>query len=294
MIFLKKKKGRKKTTKLKKVKRRKQTVSRDSRLRGIRLRKTIFSAFLIMIVIASFAAYYVGVFTKLKNWTGAETLKITSDAGFRVSEILLTGRYEIKTEDILSRLNVKKDMPIFAVDISSAQKSIADISWIKEVTISRRLPDIIFVGIKERKPVALWQEHKKLKLIDVEGKILATKNLEKWKELPLVVGKGSREHIKELVIMLEAEPIIAAKVASASRVGKRRWDLHLNKGLIIKLPEKDKEFALRRLSRLQQEKNILAKDISIIDLRSPEKMIVKLANPKGNVPLNTNSGKDAG
>ncbi len=292
MFLFKKKKGRKRV-KLKKVTRRRK-ASRDSRLRGIKLRKTIISVLFALLILASGVAYYMGVFTKFKNWAGAETLRITSDAGFRVSEILLTGRYEIKTDDILSRLSVKKDMPIFAVDIDTAQQSIADIPWIKDVSISRRLPNIVFVDIKERKPVALWQEHKKLSLIDIEGKILTTQNLEKWKELPLVVGHGSKQNIEDLVVMLKAEPVIASEVSSASRVGKRRWDLHLKSGLLIKLPEKDKEFALRRLAVLQQEKNILAKDISIIDLRSPEKMIVKLAKPTRNVPLNSKNGKDAG
>ena len=286
MVLFSKKSGKKAKRSKKGVKKR---ISRDMRLRQMRRRKIILSlSFLSLFLIIVGVGHYTGSFLRFNNWLKSEVLKITTDAGFKVDEILVTGRVEISTEDILSKLTIKRDMPIFGLDIKEAQKSLSDIFWVKEVSISRRLPNIVFVELKERTPAALWQRHNKIHLIDDDGVILSIDNLKKWKNLPLIVGKGSREKVAELSFLLKAEPVIAREIVSATRVGDRRWDFKLKSGILVKLPEKDVEFALRRLVTLEEEKGIFNKNISLIDLRQPEKMVVRLVRSGNNVPLKRN------
>ncbi|MDP1975591.1 MAG: cell division protein FtsQ/DivIB, partial [Alphaproteobacteria bacterium] len=74
-------------------------------------------------------------------------------------------------------------------------------------------------------------------------------------------------------------------IASAVIIGKRRWDLHLKNGMIVKLPENNASAAWTQLALLDQEHKLLDRDIAIIDFRLPDRLIIKMASP--NTPIET-------
>jgi len=148
---------------------------------------------------------------------------------------------------------------------------------VKDVSVTRRLPATIVVEITERVPAALWQYQKKISVIDLSGRALTSKNLEAYKSLPLVVGEDAPLHIAGFLALMQAEPDVARELASAVRVGGRRWDLRLKNGLLVKLPEQDTELALRKLASQQVKNGLFGKDILAVDLRIPDQMVVEPA-----------------
>ena len=61
--------------------------------------------------------------------------------------------------------------------------------------------------------------------------------------LPVLRGVGAGQRFPELVRVLEVVPIIGAEVVAAELVGKRRWDITMSGGLIVRLPEEEMETA---------------------------------------------------
>lgn len=248
---------------------------RSARMGLLRLKR--FGVFIVAAAAIAGGAFYThktNSFGRALQWTSDRALQASADAGFRVNEILVTGRARVPQEELLQHLGVRHGMPVFGIDIDAARESLAAVSWIKTAAVSRRLPDKIVVAIEERQPAALWQWQKKLSLIDAEGNVLGTQRLGSYADLPLVVGEDARFHVVEVTALLRAEPVVARHVESAVRVGKRRWDLHLKGGLVVRLPERDTELAMSRLARAQISGGILAKDISSIDLRMPDRIVV--------------------
>ncbi len=119
-------------------------------------------------------------------------------------------------------------------------------------------------------------------MIDRDGVELAADELEKFKDLPLVTGEDAGKNVASLLDLLKAEPGVAFNVASAARVGARRWDLHLKNGTVVMLPEQEAELALARLARAQATKHILDKNIAVIDLRLPDMLVVQPGLKEGN------------
>lgn len=247
---------------------------RSVRQRFLRMREFGLLAWLLAIAAAGFAGHHGSPFNKAGRWLAAQTLAATSDAGFKVKDILVTGRSKIPAAELLARLGIKRDMPIFGVNIAAAQKSLTGMNWVRDVSISRRLPDKIIVELQERVPVALWQYRKKISVIDREGAVLPVDDLGGYRQLPLVVGEDVPKHVMELLGLLTAAPALAGALASATRVGGRRWDLNLKNGISVKLPEQDVELAVSTLLAAEEQKHILDKNIGSIDLRLPEKMVV--------------------
>ena len=68
-------------------------------------------------------------------------------------------------------------------------------------------------------------------------------------------------------------------VHDAVLVADRRWDLHLENGVTIKLPEKGVKEALAQLVKLNAESRLLDRDVVVVDLRLPDRITVRL--PEG-------------
>ncbi|HTD00428.1 MAG TPA: cell division protein FtsQ/DivIB, partial [Bradyrhizobium sp.] len=64
---------------------------------------------------------------------------------------------------------------------------------------------------------------------------------------------------------------------AAILIGERRWNLRLNDGLDIRLPETDVGNALLALSNLDKDEHLFSKDIAAIDMRLPDRLIVQLS-----------------
>lgn len=251
---------------------------RGTRLWLLRARQfTLFTALAGLVIAPIAYAWNNGAAGRAGEWALEKTMVLTADAGFSVKEILVTGRNHLPQEELLTNLHIKEGAPIFSVSVTDARESLEKISWITSATVERRLPDKIIVNLRERAPVARWQYQKNTFLIDTEGKTLTSSGMDAWKHLPLVTGENAPQNIRQILGFLQAEPEIAARLVAAQRVGGRRWDLQLKDGLLVKLPEKDAELALRQLAGMN---DLLTKKISVVDLRVPGRLVVEPAKDK--------------
>ena len=252
---------------------------RHARLRWQTLRRASgIGALVVVLGMIGFAASSHDTAVRWRGHAHAQAHAAGSTLGFAVSEILVIGRRQISEDELLSHLGVRAGTPIFAVDLEESQRLLRQISWVEEVRVSRRLPDKIIVTLKERQPAALWQYQKKIVLIDPTGTVIRDSGLDAYASLPLVVGADAPEHVGELATLIAAEPALGDMLASAIRVGKRRWDLRLTSGVTIRLPENNVELALSRLITSARNDGLLDKDIRVIDLRLPEKLTVTLTS----------------
>ena len=97
--------------------------------------------------------------------------------------------------------------------------------------------------------------------------------------LPLVVGSGAQTRAKEFLALLAPYPELRDFVRAAVLVGERRWNLRLKNAIDVELPEARIADALEKLVALDREKNLITRDIVLIDLRLPDRVTVRLSDP---------------
>lgn len=216
-----------------------------------------------------------GGLDRMRHSAQNKTYALLADAGFRVDNILVEGRYETDPDVLRAIINLERGDPIFAFDPAETREMIERLSWVREAHIERRLPDTVYIGLVERKPVALWQHKNKLRVIDTEGITLTDKLSANHRTLPIVVGEYANEQAHNLLVMLAAEPDVENLVEAATWVGDRRWDLTLKNDITVRLPEMDIGLALSRLAKAQAQDKILDKDVSVIDLRETDRITVR-------------------
>lgn len=214
-------------------------------------------------------------------------------AGLRLEEIFVHGRVRTSQKELLNALGASRGMPINVIDIQTSREKIQRLPWVKNVHIERRLPHFLYVSIEERKPVAVWQNNGKYSPIDSQGQLVET-SVHRLNGLPLIVGPEAPEKTPELLDFLAQEPDLLARVKAASHIGKRRWNIildDLNNGITVRLPEKDPATAWGRLARLERTQGILKRKITLIDLRLPDKLTVRLEEESKNTKKNSSSKK---
>jgi len=79
------------------------------------------------------------------------------------------------------------------------------------------------------------------------------------------------------VLFRSEYPMIESRSIAYVRVADRRWDLTMEAGVTVMLPETDAHIALEELFRLQGEQEIFARDISVVDLRLADRLILRLS-----------------
>lgn len=202
---------------------------------------------------------------------------LANTAGFRISAVSIGGRQQLTQDEILAVGGVTGRSSLLFLDAATVRERLKRNPWIADATVLKFYPGRLQIDITERKAFAVWQQDGRLSVIADDGAVLEAYVAKRFTGLPLVVGKGADSRAKDFLALLDRHPQIRAATKAAVLVGERRWNLRLQDGLDIRLPENDAGVALATLSRLDKNDRLLARDIDIVDMRLPDRITVRLS-----------------
>ncbi|MCH8237221.1 MAG: FtsQ-type POTRA domain-containing protein [Proteobacteria bacterium] len=214
-------------------------------------------------------------------------IAVSTEIGFKVEEILVVGRRETTQEELLAAVRLVRGAPILAFDLQAAKKRLEALPWVKTASVGRMLPDTVLLNVEERRPLALWQHKGVFALIDTDGEVIMRKGLDRFSDLLVVIGSDAPKHAAKLIEVLATEPQLMDWVEAAIRVGGRRWNLRLKGDIDVRLPEENAANAWTRLAEYEKTHRVLERDVQVLDLRLPDRLIVRKV-PK---PLRKKNGK---
>jgi cell division protein FtsQ len=214
--------------------------------------------------------------SKLKNII-ENTNTILINYGFYLQNIYISGNNNLQREDILSIINDKEYKTIFDINLFKIRNNLLLNEWIETVKIERTLPSSIKIQIIEKKPVAIWQTKLGNKLITKDGSIISNANITAFKNsLPIIIGKGANKDAFLILQILKKNPDLYNNVWSISYINKRRWNVHLNQGVIVLLPRTKIYDAWSKIGFLQKKYKILDIGLTEIDIRNKNQIFAKI------------------
>ncbi|MBU0737267.1 MAG: cell division protein FtsQ/DivIB [Alphaproteobacteria bacterium] len=201
---------------------------------------------------------------------------VTASAGFAVEDVRVSGNQHTSEIDILQLLGLDGSTSLLGLDIAAARQALSELPWVESAEVRKVYPSTVEVVLRERQAYGIWQHGNDLSLIERSGSVIAPLRDNKFASLPLFVGRDAETAAAAIDEEFSQWPAIASRVKAFVRVGGRRWDVHLESGIVVRLPEENVPGALALLNRFDAEQQVLSRDIAVVDLRLPDRVAVRL------------------
>lgn len=198
---------------------------------------------------------------------------------FMIEVLAIDGASPELAEAVRADLALRLPVSSFDLDLEAMRKKVEAFNAVATARIRLKPGGVLTVDISERKPALLWRHPEGLSLIDSEGNVVAGAAARAdWPDLPLVAGSGVEQAVPEALALIAAAGPLSGRLRGLVRIGERRWDLVLDRDQRIQLPEKNPVAALERLIALDQARDMLDREISVVDFRNPARPTVRLTS----------------
>lgn len=171
------------------------------------------------------------------------------------------------------------DLPVSALDtdLAAIRDLVQSLSAVKSATVRTRTDGVLDITIVERIPEMVWRLGNRLYLLDETGvRVAEVPRRSTRADLPLILGVGAQNAIEEAQELFSIAAPIHDRILGLVRVGERRWDLVLDRNQAIMLPATGARDALLKALALNVRDDLLARDLSIVDLRDANRPILRL------------------
>ncbi len=215
---------------------------------------------------------------RLSGWVHEARVSIETRPEFMVNVMAIDGASVGIAEDIREIMPIDFPISSFDLDLPHIQEQVTGLPAVASATVRIRPGGIMQITITERDPVMVWRSREGLFLVDREGFVVApASSRAEHPELPLMAGAGAELRVGEARALYSAAQPIHAQLRGMVRVGERRWDVVLNDGQRILLPEEGAVQALERVIALSQAQDLFARDLTVVDMRLPERPTLRIA-----------------
>jgi cell division protein FtsQ len=198
--------------------------------------------------------------------------------GLGIVQAEVRGTRYVSREEILNRAGVTETTSLLLLNAERVRAELKLDPRIADASVRKFYPDRLEITIEEREAFARWQRAGKVHLIARDGTVLESDIGGRAVDLPLVVGSGAEKRAGALVELVGRFPAVREAMRAGVFVAERRWNLRLKNGIDVRLPEEDPALALERLVQLDASKQIMTRDLTVIDLRVPDRVSVGLTD----------------
>lgn len=174
---------------------------------------------------------------------------------------------------------VDLSLPVSSLDLDlrALHDQITTIEAVASAHVRIEGGGLLKISVAEREPRALWRHHGGLELVDAEGaRIGALGQRSERADLPILLGEGADQAVAEALELLEIAAPVASNIRALRRIGARRWNVVLQDGPEVLLPEVGAHAALARVMALHDADSILSRDLVAVDMRDGRRPILRL------------------
>jgi cell division protein FtsQ len=203
---------------------------------------------------------------------------VTAWGGLGIQKVEITGQSETSEVDVLSALDIDSSPSLVTFDVDAARARVEALPWVRHATIRKLYPGTLRVAVSERSPFAVWQHDGTVSLVDHDGKLIVDGIDDRYASLPFVVGPGAGLRAGEFAALVAGAPSLDHRVRAGVLVSSRRWNVVLDNGVELLLPEEDPGGALNAVAALEGQSGLLDRDIAAVDLRIANRLVVRLTD----------------
>ncbi|MCT4372448.1 cell division protein FtsQ/DivIB [Yangia mangrovi] len=226
------------------------------------------------------ASWYFSIESNREAFVGAVQSvrdQIEGRPEFRVDLMAIDGASESVAADVREILSLDFPLSSFDLDLDEMHGIVTGLDAVKAASLRIKQGGVLEVSIVERVPVVLWRGLRGLELLDETGILVGPAGTRSaHSELPVIAGAGAETDVPEALELFAAAAPLAGRLRGLERIGNRRWDLVLDEGQRVLLPEEGAVQALERAMAMDGAVDMLSRDIAAVDLRLAQRPTLRL------------------
>ena len=197
---------------------------------------------------------------------------------FMVGLMAIDGASPALTDAVRAKVAQKLPISRFDLDLDALQTKAESLDAVASALVKVGAGGVLQIGITEREPAFVWRSDAGLVMIDATGHRIAglTERIDRA-DLPLIAGAGADLAVAEATALLQAAGPLTPRIRGLVRISERRWNLILDRDRSVLLPAGNPVGALEALIALNQAEDLLARDLTSIDLRNEHRPVLRLA-----------------
>ena len=197
----------------------------------------------------------------------------------QVSTVVFADVSQNLQQQILMVTGIELPISSLELDVTDLKAVIETLDAVESAEVRVLSGGMLEIATVERAPVVVWRDGDALRLIDGEGhRVAEIARRSARGDLPLIVGMGAESEVGEVINLVDVIAPVADRLRGFVRVGERRWDVVLDRGQTIMLPEYGAVTALRRVIALHQAEDLLSRDVTVVDMRNGERPVLRLTD----------------
>ena len=196
--------------------------------------------------------------------------------GFGIERVTIAGIKELSEIEVLVAAGIDPNTSLAFYDADEGRRRLEATPMVREATVRKLYPGEVSITLTEREPFALWQVKGELFVIAADGTVIDKMDDGRFAHLPLVVGDEANIKAKDYIAIRQEAGKLAGQIRAGTLVAGRRWNLKLDNGMDVRLPEIKPGEAVKRLAALEGDCRLFEKDIMAIDLRQTDRVVMRL------------------
>jgi cell division protein FtsQ len=235
----------------------------------VRVSSVIFGIVMLVAIVVATAAWMGGSLSQIESRFAGFVDDTARLAGVSVNDVSVIGLEAdpVLATDIRDAAMIEPGENMFRADPHVIRRRVEATQKVLNVRVHRLWPDQIVIIAEAAEPVAVWHDGRSWAVVDSLGRVIPGARASDHTRLLRLAGIGGAAAAPKIAGLLKTRPDLAGRIAIATRVADRRWDLRMITGITVRLPEdKGLETAIARLASLQSRTALTERGLSRIDL----------------------------
>lgn len=184
---------------------------------------------------------------------------VTGHELFRLQRLEIRGLQRLSAEEVAALGQVREGVSVLDINIAEVRARILSNPWVREVSVTRILPDQLVIDIVERRPAFLLPRDGALQYADSDGRPIAPVTPERFVSLPVLEkddAVGISSGMREILAALERNelPFGMHQVAWIRQDSAEQYSFVVEKPrVVVQLDGRDVAAMLETLRRLWQD-----------------------------------------
>ncbi|MFN3615608.1 MAG: cell division protein FtsQ/DivIB, partial [Rubrimonas sp.] len=202
---------------------------------------------------------------------------LTARPEFAIRQIEVEGAQPAVRAEILASLTDAMGASSLRLDAAAVRRRVESLGWVQTARVSLEAPATLRVHVVQREAAAVWRIDGEPVLIDANGAVIEPAfSRADHPDLPLVAGEGAAKAVGEALAILAVAGPLQPRIRGLIRVGQRRWDVALDRDMVLMLPAAAPVVAMTEAVALQRRDGLFDRDLAVVDLRIPDRPTLRL------------------